>query len=162
MKNEKSEFCIFLFIWLDEFSQGSRRDWLCTCTVLYLWVNHNIVNERVDQSFHFGLQDSNGLRAQIQHWPWCYTLAGSTDLPPLTTLPPPVFSKRTGSNLWIVRWVPNTLAISNPLRDLKEAVGPKPAKGDLSLILRDQVHVQSPEGPRLRVKLTTPAHSFND
>jgi hypothetical protein len=36
--------------------------------VLYcIWVNHHIADDSVDESYHFGLQNSNGLLAQVQH-----------------------------------------------------------------------------------------------
>jgi hypothetical protein len=33
-----------------------------------IWVNRNIADDSVDGSYHFRLQDSNGLLAQFQHW----------------------------------------------------------------------------------------------
>jgi hypothetical protein len=32
-----------------------------------IWVNHNIADDSVDGSYHFRLQDSNGLLEQFQH-----------------------------------------------------------------------------------------------
>jgi hypothetical protein len=32
-----------------------------------IWINHNIADDSVDGYYHFGLQDSNGLLAQVQH-----------------------------------------------------------------------------------------------
>jgi hypothetical protein len=32
-----------------------------------IWVNHNVADDLVDGSYHFGLQNSNGLLAQVQH-----------------------------------------------------------------------------------------------
>jgi hypothetical protein len=32
-----------------------------------IWVNHNVADDSVDGSYHFGLQKSNGLLAHVQH-----------------------------------------------------------------------------------------------
>jgi hypothetical protein len=65
------KLCIFLFLYdlfaVCGFSQGASHGWLCTCTILYLWVNHKNADESVDGYDQFGLQDLNGRRLQVQH-----------------------------------------------------------------------------------------------
>jgi hypothetical protein len=87
-----------------------------------IWVNHNVADDSVDGSYHFGLQNSNGLLAQVQHWRDVIRWLGQSIAPP-PTLHPPIFSERTGSNLCFVRWVPNILTSANHLGFFKEAVG---------------------------------------
>jgi hypothetical protein len=33
----------------------------------YIWVNHNVADDLVDESYHFRLQNSNGILVQVQH-----------------------------------------------------------------------------------------------
>ena len=85
-----------------------------------IWVNHNIVDDSVDGSYHFGLQDWNGLLARVQLWrDVTWWLGQSIPLP--TVHPHLSFSERTGINLCFVRWVPNILTSANLLGYFKKA-----------------------------------------
>jgi hypothetical protein len=126
LKNGK-KLCNFLFLH-DLFAvcgyiECSPHDWLCIA--LYcIWLNHNIADDSVDGSYHFRLQNSNGLLAQVQHWRDVIRWLGqSITIAPYTSSPSPIFSERTRSNLCFVRWVPNILTSANHLGYFKEAVG---------------------------------------
>jgi hypothetical protein len=89
--------CIFLFLHdlfaIFGFSQCPLHGWLCTCTVqlYFIWVNHNIADDSVDGSYHFGLKDSNGLFSQVQHWRDVIRWLGQSIPPP--ALPPHLLRK---------------------------------------------------------------------
>ena len=60
-----------------------------------IWVHHNIADYSVDGSYHFGLQDWNGLLAQVQHWR--DVISGWVNQSPLPTLHPPSSPKGRGA-----------------------------------------------------------------
>jgi hypothetical protein len=67
MTSRKSASSSFYMIW----SVYSVNVHLMADSVLAMyciWVNHNIADDSVNGFYHFGLQDSNGMLAQVQHW----------------------------------------------------------------------------------------------
>ena len=96
------KLCIFLLLHalfaICGFSQYVRLMADSVLPLACIWVNHNIADDSVDESYHFGLQNSNGLLAQAQHcrdvirW-----LGQSIALPPPYTSSPPSSPKGRGA-----------------------------------------------------------------
>jgi hypothetical protein len=64
-----------------------------------IWVDHNIADDSLDGSYHFGLHDSNGLLVQVQHWRDVirHKVAGSINRLPLHFTPPHLSKDREQS-----------------------------------------------------------------